>query len=95
MEYKVYRVHVQRTIADVEENLPFNRTETIYNDTMSSRKEAIRRAQKHFDRQPINKYVGEVWAAVYAATIGPTGTRTTKRIYNRFKKREDINNNVL
>jgi len=69
----------------VEDYIPFDRDETIYNDTMSSRKEAIRMAQKYFSRQPINNCVSDVWAAVYAATIGPTGTRTNKRIYNLYK----------
>lgn len=95
MEYKVYRVNVQRTIADVEDDLPFNRTETIYSDLLASRKEAIRKAQSKFDRQPINDYVGEVWATVQTATITAKGTKSGKRIYNLFKKRDDINEVIL
>lgn len=95
MEYKVYRVNVQRTIADVEDDLPFNRTETIYSDLLTSRKESIRKAQSKFDRQPINDYVGEVWATVQTATITAKGTKSGKRIYNLFKKRDDINEVIL
>ena len=86
MEYKVFYVKVQITHEDVDiDRCPCWSTKVIFEDTFASRIEAIRMAQKKLDRQPVNGYVTDVWAAVWSQTITDKGLKAGKRIYNKYK----------
>lgn len=86
MEIKVYRVIVELTHDDVDMDMcPTTSDETIWDNTVASKKEAIRQAQSKFDRQPLNDYVHQVWARVYPVTITDKESVQGERIYNKFK----------
>ena len=86
MEKKVYRVIVDLTHDDVDMDMcPTTSDETIWDNTVASKKEAIRQAQSKFDRQPLNDYVHQVWARVYPITITDKKSIQGERIYNKFK----------
>ena len=86
MEYTVYRVVVGRQFEDVDMDMcPIPGNEDFYTETMASKKEAIRQAQRHFDRQPLNSYVHQVWATVQTVTITDKGTTYGKVIYRKYK----------
>lgn len=86
-KYKVYKVVVTLTHDSVDiDNCPSWDVMTLLDNIYASRKEAIRQAQRHFDRQPLNDYVHQVWARVYPIIITDKGSKQGDRIYNKFKK---------
>lgn len=66
MALQVYHARVTRIMYDRTE-------EVIFDDIFSSKKSAIRAAQEHYDKQPLNGYVYGVWAVVYAKHISSNG----------------------
>ena len=86
MEINVYRVRVIIDVNTVDMDMcPATEEETIYEDIMTSKAEAIKACQSRFDKQPLNDYVTAVWSAVYPVRITRNGSVTGSRIYNKYK----------
>lgn len=87
MEYKVYKTVVSVTYQDVDiDRCPIEVDKIVYENLFSSKKEAIRQAQKQFAKRKIT-----TWSVVYRMTIGDKGILRgqSKRIYNLYKHKED------
>lgn len=88
MEINVYRVRVIIDTDAVDMDMcPTTESEVIYEEIMTSKKEAIKACQSQFDKQPLNSYVNAVWSAVYPVKITERRSITGSRIYNKYKSR--------
>lgn len=87
MNYKVYRLSVKVTYYSLDEDMcPSYEEVTEFEDFYSSKKEAIRIAQRKFARlQLVEGYVFDVHALVLSAVIGEKGMGHRKKIYSLFK----------
>ena len=86
MKVKIYKT---RVIANVNCNdmdgCPSDKDEVIYENEFTSKTQAIRMAQRKFDKAQFNpEYVSHKWAHVIEFVITEKGRQKGRRIYNRF-----------
>ena len=86
MKVKIYKT---RVIANVNCNdmdgCPSDKDEVIYENEFTSKVQAIRMAQRKFDKAQFNpEYVSHKWAHVIEFVITEKGRQKGRRIYNRF-----------
>ena len=87
MEYKVYRVQIEKEFNDSIDLCPTTLWETAFEDTYSSKAAAIKYVQRYFAKSCLNDYVSSVHAEVKLYIISDKGMGKGKRIYNLYKTR--------
>lgn len=86
MDVTFYTVLVYREFEGMDEDFcPAPQRECFYEQSFTSKKEAVRQAQRHHDRQPLNGYVHDVWAKVIRKTVGTKGQTGDRQVY--FKRK--------
>ena len=96
MEYKVYRLRIEKKYKDVDMDMcPTTTWETTFEDTYASKVAAVRLAQRHFAKSGLGRYTLAVHASVWRYTISDKGMGEGKRVYNLYKELDhDIYGNI-
>lgn len=84
METTIYRVMAENWYHDVDMDMcPIMRSELTERGVFTSKKEAIRVAQKHADKR---RRFDDI-VSVYAEHVGPRGIMWSKRVYRKSSKK--------
>ena len=86
MKVKIYKTRVCANVyCNDMDGCPSEKDEIIYENEFTSRVQAIRMAQRKFDKSQFNpEYVSYKYAHVFESVITEKGRQKGKRIYTKF-----------
>lgn len=84
----IYRVLATRTCNTIDMDMcPTWEEETFYDELFAEKEDAIAAAQKKCDKQKLNTYVSDVYAAVFRVTISKG--KKQEKIYHKYRENKN------